>query len=75
MFAFRQSDAPKVQLERMWARDDKNGDGVISFEEFDGYKGIGNSNNMVERGEFISFMLRNMFVGDLTRHMSVLYCI
>jgi hypothetical protein len=62
-FAFSgtpESPAKEKRTQMLWDKDDKDPrDGVISFAEFNGFKGIGDGNNLVDHSEFISFFRRN----------------
>lgn len=62
-FAFSFQENPDEAAKQMWLQDDKDGDGVITFAEFDGFKGIGDSSNSIEFPEFVSFLRRNRCVG------------
>ena len=66
-FAFSFQENPDEAAKEMWLKDDKDGDGVITFAEFDGFKGIGDSSNSIEFPEFVSFFRRNRCVGQLSR--------
>ena len=61
MWAFTSKGHTNQAGQIMWDRDDKDKDGIITFVEFDGFKGIGDSNNLIEYPEFHSFMRRNRY--------------
>jgi hypothetical protein len=61
-FAFsgtKDSPMKERRMQAMWDKDDEDMDGVISFAEFDGFKGIGDGNMLVDHSEFFSFFRRN----------------
>ena len=60
--AFKTRGRPVVHAKIMWNRNDADRDGAVTFKEFDGFKGIGNGNLVIEQVEFVSFMRRNRLV-------------